>query len=379
MNFDAAGRVRDRFFEAAVNSTSWENALGELTNLFDALGATLIVTDKELRRPSAGWVAGKFDPKGMELYLAYYGQFDPIIPIITASPLGKLVSYEQLVSKEFVRRSEFFQDFLIPLGGRHLTCGSMFEDFTEIATLAVQTGPKRGPLETQEIAILRSLWPSLVAAMQVFRRLARANIDAGIGQLSGMLDAFDRMAFGGILIDPFARVLRMNLHAERHINKAIRLVKGRLVALHREFDANLVKLLASVTANRNRFITENAVAIARPHSSPLLAHVMPVKGFENAGPRSPAAIIVLVDPDADRPVSKIVLSQVFGLSAAEVRLANCIARGLSTKDAADELRIGYETARSELKAIFQKTGVHRQSEFVALLGRIAVLPNQAEN
>jgi len=33
---DAAGRVRDLFFEAAVNTITWERALGALTDLFDA-------------------------------------------------------------------------------------------------------------------------------------------------------------------------------------------------------------------------------------------------------------------------------------------------------------------------------------------------------
>lgn len=102
---------------------------------------------------------------------------------------------------------------------------------------------------------------------------------------------------------------------------------------------------------------------------------MPVQGIESYGPRSPAAIVLLVDPEPDRPLDVRVLSQVFGLSAAEIRLAKCIVRGLSTKDASDELRIGYETARTELKTIFHKTGVHRQAEFVTLLRRISVLPS----
>lgn len=372
-NIESAGRIRDLFFEAAIGATSLENALDALTSLFGGVGSTLLISDKELRRPSAGWIAGKFDPKGMESYLAYYGRLDPLVPLfISGRPVGELISYEHVVSEEFVRRSEFFQDFLIPQGGRHLICGTMSEDATEIVTLAVQTGLDKGPLRPEEIALLKYMWPSLTTAMQVFRKLATANINSGMARLSGMLDAFEQMACAGVLVDAFGRVLRMNAQAERYLNDSIRIEKGRLFARHRRSDANLQRLIATVTNPRRGLACETMITIARPSGRPLIACLIPVRGFENSGPKSPAAIILLADPDADRPLSDRVLSQVFGLSAAEIRLANLIMRGLSTKDAADQLNIGYETARTELKTIFQKTDVHRQAEFVALLRRIAL-------
>ena len=376
ISLDAAGRVRDLFFEAAVNTITWERALGALTDLFDAHGSTLLIVDKELIRPVAGWVAGKFDPAGMQPYLTYYSRLDPAVSVLPALPVGQLYSYKELVNDAIVRRSEFFQDFLIPLGGRHLTSGKIFDDVKEFATLAVQTSTKRGAFSAQEDALLQALWPSLVTAMQVFRRLSAATIDSDVARVRGMLDAFERMAFGGMLIDPFARVLHMNAQAERHLGDAIRLDKGRLVARHRESDAKLQKLLANVISNPVSLLAQGAVTIARPHRRPLLAHVMPTTGFEKLGVKSRAAIVLLIDPDVERPVSERALSQIFGLTTAEIKLAQRIAGGLSPKEAADELRVSYETARTQLKAIFQKTGVHRQSELVALLGRLGAIAGE---
>ena len=67
------------------------------------------------------------------------------------------------------------------------------------------------------------------------------------------------------------------------------------------------------------------------------------------------------------------LNSVFGLSAAEARLAQALARGESVESAALLLEIKPSTARSQLAAIFEKTGTRRQAKLVALLSRLAYI------
>ena len=350
-----------------------------MTDLFDAMGSTLIVTDKELRRPSAGWVAGKFDPKGMDEYMAYYGQFDPIMPIITANPLSKLVSYDEVVSEEFVRKSEFFQDFLIPRGGRYLTCGSMFENSSEIVTLAVQTGTKRGPLEAQELELLQSLWPSLMTAIQVSRRLARADLDISINRLNGMLDAFERMTCAAVLLDSGGRVLAMNRRAERSLKESLRVANGRIIAKNRDSDTNLQKLIASAIKPAQGAYDNALVRIVRPNGKPLMAFVMPVLGVQNYGMKAPAALIVFIDPNEGQNPADAVLVAGYGLTPAEARVASILGSGLSLEETANQIGIRYETARSHLKIIFQKMAIHRQTELAVILARIAIVGSEPDD
>ena len=56
-----------------------------------------------------------------------------------------------------------------------------------------------------------------------------------------------------------------------------------------------------------------------------------------------------------------------GLTRAEARLAATLAKGISLEEAAAALSISVHTVRSQLKAVFAKTGVTRQAELVALL------------
>ena len=57
----------------------------------------------------------------------------------------------------------------------------------------------------------------------------------------------------------------------------------------------------------------------------------------------------------------------FGLSPAEARLALRLVAGETLRSAAVKLGIGYETARTHLKNIFDKTGTCRQAELVGFI------------
>ena len=57
----------------------------------------------------------------------------------------------------------------------------------------------------------------------------------------------------------------------------------------------------------------------------------------------------------------------FGLTPSEARLAFHLVTGETLRSAAAELHISYETARTQLKNIFSKTGTCRQAELVAVI------------
>ena len=64
------------------------------------------------------------------------------------------------------------------------------------------------------------------------------------------------------------------------------------------------------------------------------------------------------------------LRELFGLTHMEAEIASVISTGAPPEQAAAETGIAVVTARNHLKAVFAKTGTHRQSERVALLSRL---------
>jgi DNA-binding CsgD family transcriptional regulator len=69
--------------------------------------------------------------------------------------------------------------------------------------------------------------------------------------------------------------------------------------------------------------------------------------------------------------SEQLLKDLFGLTSAEARLARTISRGDTLEETAHSLGIKLSTARTQLAAVFAKTGTCRQAQLIALLVRAA--------
>jgi DNA-binding CsgD family transcriptional regulator len=63
------------------------------------------------------------------------------------------------------------------------------------------------------------------------------------------------------------------------------------------------------------------------------------------------------------------LEKRFDLTPAQARLVSHLVAGASLDSSAKALGIKYETARTCLKSVFQKTGTHRQTELVLTVFR----------
>ena len=102
---------------------------------------------------------------------------------------------------------------------------------------------------------------------------------------------------------------------------------------------------------------------------------------------SPAMLrAVEMDEDEPRPLCALVAAppeagddaldifrNALGLTPAEARLAARLRFGLSLKEASEELGISVNTARNQLKSVFDKLGVNRQADLVRHLTELAAL------
>jgi DNA-binding CsgD family transcriptional regulator len=170
-----------------------------------------------------------------------------------------------------------------------------------------------------------------------------------------------------ISIDHFGLVLEANPAAEALFDDSLYTANRHLI-MSDPLGRNAFKALVERLIVPDTDIPSLApIVVRREGKHPIIAKALQVPAAaRNIFFRTRA--ILILDPvgPKSRPNPSL-LSQAFGLTSAEAKLAARLADGTSLTEAAEELTISRGTARSQLKTVFMKTETHRQSQLVALL------------
>jgi DNA-binding CsgD family transcriptional regulator/PAS domain-containing protein len=84
---------------------------------------------------------------------------------------------------------------------------------------------------------------------------------------------------------------------------------------------------------------------------------------------APAALVFIMDPELPVEAAEAELRQLYGLTSTEARLANLLMEGRTLNQCCEQLGFQRSTGRTHLQHLFEKVGVQRQSELVAVLLR----------
>src|SRR5262249_55234766 len=148
----------------------------------------------------------------------------------------------------------------------------------------------------------------------------------------------------------------------------IRIKSGRLAfrdqAADRRVDVFIERMLFTHDAEA---VPAEPIVARRRANSPVILRILPVPPAARSPFLGARALLTFTPIEPRTGPCGPLLSELFGLTSAEAKLASLIAEGIALETAAEELGIARETARNQLKAVFAKTGTHRQGELIALL------------
>jgi DNA-binding CsgD family transcriptional regulator len=185
--------------------------------------------------------------------------------------------------------------------------------------------------------------------------------------LVGQLSAFEQVGRGALLVDEQARVLEFNSCVR--FGDGLQLSKGFLQTPRPEDRRRLERFLSDVMA-QNKPTSPVPVTLALPRPSGL--HPWLVDGIDFTetmrGARA-AALLLIIDVERPARLPPELLTEVFGLTATEAKLACELACGKSLQEISAQLSISAGHARQRLKIIFNKTRTSRQGELIALLAK----------
>ncbi|MBA4217668.1 MAG: helix-turn-helix transcriptional regulator [Proteobacteria bacterium] len=112
--------------------------------------------------------------------------------------------------------------------------------------------------------------------------------------------------------------------------------------------------------------------LSRPQCPPVFAHVLPLGGTplrQELEPQATAALFVSPGPNPQDCVDTFAATH--HLTPAEARVVQALVAGHSLTEAAELLRVGRATAKTQLESVFRKAGVTRQADLIRLVTQLA--------
>lgn len=310
------------------------------------------------------------DPTALRDYNTHWGKWDPwgLSSTLRAARPATVFTGEELVAPADYRKTAYYADFARRYHMVRGLIGIVEADASHASAVSVNRSEQQRDFGGEELALIGALMPHLQRALQVHRRLTVAE-----GTRSDLGQLIDTCQHAVLLVDARARVTFMNRAASRLLQRRGGLIddKSGLRTSAPSSTAALrmaIAAAASTSAGTGESAGGRVVVQRTAPRRPLLITVAPLARIRPAVPGSEvaAAMVIVNDPDVAEALDEHTLGALLGLTVAEARLVGRLVQGESLLAAASSLSIRPSTARSRLKAIFEKTATHRQADLVRL-------------
>lgn len=304
-------------------------------------------------------------------YFCYIDPFNKVFKEMGRGP-GELFLSSRDFSQDEMSRDEYMHDFWHAQGLYEAAGYILMNPSEYMSQIGISRGRHGPAFEEEELLEFQLLFPHLVQAVEITNRF---HDYARLGDL--YRQTLDLFPFGVAVLGGDRRIHSLNTGLNSIISDSRQgdfVVDGsRLRLRDRRADLQLQTLITNCLSAPDGD-THGQLAGKVAVGLEVVILVMPLRthlrGLLGDG-LNDGVILVCLD-SSWRKVSAPLLKLLFGLSEREAQMCELLSLGHTVKDAANQLSIAFETARSHLKAVFEKTGTHRQSELISLFNR---LPN----
>jgi len=354
-------------YEAATEPSLWPVFLARYAELIGA-DATLIQAHDLEHHRSQIEVSWGLNPVFQQSYHDYYSRLNIWRRgCETRYAVGGVLMEEEIGPRAALVRSEFYNDYLLPMGLTRTMGPVFFKDGALVLTATPMRAEHRAPFGEQERAGAKHLLPHLARANLVRQRLEV--LRAGEEVLNGL-------PYGVAFLTAQGRVIQANRAAETTFQQQDGLtVRDGLLRVRSPSTAAALKhsIRDAARPEAPADAWPSPVLIERRSSRrayQVLAAPLRHRFPSFAGMPRPEVVALIIDPDQHPVAIPELVERLYGLTKREAAVAGKLAQGRTVEQLAGELGMRYETARTHLRRIFDKTGTSRQGELVSLLARI---------
>ena len=372
----------DRVYQAAINPSAWSETLPTMAEWLEAPMAMLF-TPTMLPQDGGFYFNHGIPEAAMELWRTRYQPLD----IWTTAAIqnnrfqeGQIFTGEDIVSTEELAKSIWYQEFLSRIGIGQVLVNTVYGFDSKVhhpTVISYFRDLNSTGFSVQDRWKSSLLLPHVSRAMGVAARLRNAEC-----QLANTLAALDRLNHGVLLIGENEEILFSNqaalrilsledglrLQIQNHQHGWTHLVakSKRTQELMDEAIREVVK--PSILAAQH---FSKTVVISRPSGKPVFTlnfsslpvqhdFVVEVKG-------NPKAIVFIMDSAAPVEINHILLKDAYGLTKAEISVAELIMDGKSLEESSVKCGLSVNTLKTHLNRIYGKTNTANRAMLIKLL------------
>lgn len=276
---------------------------------------------------------------------------------------GTVMSDEVEVPAHVRAASPIYNDFYRPRG-ISWNAGWKMRIAGEAWGLSLLRAERDGPPNKVELAKLTAIAPRISNAVELAHAMRQR-------YAQGLMEGLASASGAALLLDHNGRVMMANAEAETLFDTDFNVLNGYLRARDPAGQRHLERL-AEMT--RSALIDEalSNFAIQRYDGrKPIIAKPVRIRGAGLDALPGARIVVLLSDLDAPSKVHQRSLQMLFGLTAAEAEVALLLTQGWSVTDISASRNVKRDTVRGQLKAVFAKLDVARQSDVIRIVERLA--------
>lgn len=359
-------------YEATIHPDRWPEFLVAFNRLVNGWVGQYMVWDESSQTNAVTFISDPAVHEQEKRYSEYYGAVDPRRRLLATLPEGQWLHCHEHFDSRFVAGNEFYQDFLIPMGGRFLAAAQFGMHHGLMPIVGMHRNVAQGPFDRQEREWMSRLQPHLDRAIRLHLKVHDLGLKADL-----MVRTLDALSYPILLLDERCRVQLTNQAADRWLvdNGLVRVASGVLHVVHPKLQCALARLILLAAAQGHGSRQGGALAVPRKEQrngrelKPYSVLVIPLRADANLSApwQRPLALLLVVDPDSGPPLDVPRLQALFRLTPSEASLVLAVSSTRSLEEAAQRVGISLNTAKTQLQSAFAKTGTCRQAELAKLL------------
>ncbi|MBS1793307.1 MAG: hypothetical protein JSS81_05605 [Acidobacteria bacterium] len=315
------------------------------------------------------FVATTLDQALLGEYTEYYQHVSPFRKKIDRMAAGERFSRAAHLADGEFTQTEIYRNYFRRQDVFNFEYLIFYKEDDVAGGISFSRSRRQKNFDRAETRALDFILPHLRRAFQIHLKLTEVRRDKKI-----LLECFEKIAQGVVVVNRAGRPVFMNERARRLLDDGDGLAIDRRGALSANSPADAKKLKACLQGlfdanGQQRFGRCGVLQMARASGRrPLTIFVSPfVERSLNPLNSGTLAVLYISDPAAEPAAVEPVLTEIYGLTPAEAKLAAILARGATLSEAGTQLGIKQNTIRTHLKRIFSKTETNRQSELVKLI------------